>query len=307
MASLKSSESGRSSRWSLESGSTLIGRDRRCEVMLDARTVSRRHAEIYLDGDVYFLVDRDSRAGTKLNGSRLCANRPYRLQAHDTIEICEYIFNFEDSESTDSFEDGSVTDWIHALLDADAEVDEQQQQLWDRYFHRLVDFARVRLGDAPAGSEDEEDVAIRALSCFFRGASAGRFPNLKDRHGLWQLLTTITARQASNQRKKENTQKRGGGRVWTETTVYPAEGDSSQDPRGIYSLSAGEPPPDFLVEMSEQCNLLLAQLPDELKEIARYKLEGFSHAEIAAKIGKVERTVERRLREIRRIWSAHIQ
>ena len=277
-------------------------------MLLSAGTVSRRHAEIFLDGDHFFLIDRESRAGTRLNGTRLSPNRPYRLQAQDKIEICDYTFHFELDESVDSFDAGSVTNWIHALLDADAEVDQQQQFLWNRYFHRLVEFARVRLGRTPPGSEDEEDVAIRALSCFFSGARAGRFPNLKDRHGLRQLLTKITARQASNQRKREFAQKRGGGRVRCDTTLAQSEdSDCSEGVQGINSLSSVDPPPDFLAEMSEQCNLLLARLPDDLKEIARYKLEGFSHAEIAAKIGKVERTVERKLQEIRRIWSAHME
>lgn len=306
MASLKSIEGGRSSRWNVESGSTLIGRDHHCDVPLSDKTVSRRHAEIYLDGEAYFLIDRESRAGTRLNGSRLAPNRPYRLRTQDTIQICDYTFYFVEDELAESFDVGSVTNWIHALVDADSDVDQQQQQLWDRYFHRLVEFARARLGRTPPVSEDEEDVAIRALSNFFCGARAGRFPNLKDRHGLWQLLTKITARQASNQRKRVLAQKRGGGRVHSQCALGATDSDASDGPQGIHSVSGVDPPPDFLAEMSEQCNLLLAQLPDDLREIARYKLEGFSHAEIAAKIGKVERTVERKLHDIRRTWSAHL-
>jgi DNA-directed RNA polymerase specialized sigma24 family protein len=42
---------------------------------------------------------------------------------------------------------------------------------------------------------------------------------------------------------------------------------------------------------------------DELRAIARLKLEGFTNPEIAERLGVVERTVERRLNRIRRQWS----
>jgi hypothetical protein len=40
------------------------------------------------------------------------------------------------------FPDGSVTRWLAPLQEGDPAA---VQQLWDRYFHRLVDLARVRL------------------------------------------------------------------------------------------------------------------------------------------------------------------
>jgi DNA-binding CsgD family transcriptional regulator len=39
-----------------------------------------------------------------------------------------------------------------------------------------------------------------------------------------------------------------------------------------------------------------------LRSIARWKMEGHTNAEIAVKLGRLERTVERKLRRIREIW-----
>ena len=48
----------------------------------------------------------------------------------------------------------------------------------------------------------------------------------------------------------------------------------------------------------------MEMLVDEtLKLVARWKLEGYTNAEIAGRIGCIEQTVERKLRTIRRIWS----
>jgi DNA-binding NarL/FixJ family response regulator len=49
--------------------------------------------------------------------------------------------------------------------------------------------------------------------------------------------------------------------------------------------------------------LLLERLDESLRPIARMKLEGYTNTEISAKLGVVERTVERRLNLIRRIWT----
>ena len=54
------------------------------------------------------------------------------------------------------------------------------QQLWQRYFERLVGLARKKLqGARPAGG-DEQDVALSALASFCRNAERGRFPQLAE-------------------------------------------------------------------------------------------------------------------------------
>jgi len=105
---------------------------------------------------------------------------------------------------------GSVTAWIEQLKAGDAAA---AATLWQGYFRRLVGLARQRLGAAPRGVADEEDVALSAFDSFCRAAAQGRLPHLDDRDDLWQVLMMLTARKAINLIERECSQKRGGGHV----------------------------------------------------------------------------------------------
>ena len=163
--------------------------------------------------------------------------------------------------------------------------------------------ARAKLADAPRRAEDEEDVALSALNSFFEGARQGEFPLLTDRTNLWPLLAKITARKSINQREKVFAQKRGGGKLRGESVF--AKPGQDDDYRGIEGVVGVEPTPEFAAEMAEQCRDLLDQLPTDLRLIAYRKLHGYSNAQIAKEIGRVTRTVERKLERIRALWSAH--
>jgi DNA-directed RNA polymerase specialized sigma24 family protein len=181
---------------------------------------------------------------------------------------------------------GSVTHWIRELQAGNHQA---AQKLWEKYFHRLVGLAHSRLKHLPRRVADEEDVAQSAFASFCRGAEQGRFPQLTDRDDLWQLLVMLTGRKAANLVEKERRQKRGGGKA-------QADVDLEQ-------LIGTEPTPDFAAQVADECRHLLAVLDDaELRSIALWKLEGYTNAEIAQKLGYVTVTVERRLRLIRGIW-----
>src|SRR5262249_7150341 len=72
---------------------------------------------------------------------------------------------------------GSVSEWIGRLKAGDADA---AQQLWERYFRRLVGLARAKLRSAPRRAADEEDVALSAFDSFCQAAAQGRFPQLRD-------------------------------------------------------------------------------------------------------------------------------
>jgi DNA-directed RNA polymerase specialized sigma24 family protein len=198
--------------------------------------------------------------------------------------------------------EGSVTQWISELRIGDA--DQAQQELWNRYFTRLLGLARIKLRDAPRTAEDEEDVAICALQSFFGGVQAGKFPDVHDRMALWPLLAKITAHKALNQRKRQLRKKRGGRHVHSETSMasYEVRGDAI-----LSELAEDDLTPEILVTLSDQCRHLFAALPNEdLRTVARMKLEGHTHAEIARATNVVERTVERRVNLIRTYWSREL-
>jgi RNA polymerase sigma factor (sigma-70 family) len=192
--------------------------------------------------------------------------------------------------------DGSVTVWIGALKAGDPAA---AQPLWERYFRKLVRLARARLRDAPRRAADEEDVALTAFDSFCRGAAAGRFPQLRDRDNLWPLLVVITARKVIDARKHAQRQKYGGGKVRGESAWLDARDGSDHD-GGINLVIGDEPTPAFVAEVAERMQRVLDALGSaELRGVAVWKMEGYSNAEIAKKMGCVERTVERRLKLIR--------
>ena len=195
---------------------------------------------------------------------------------------------------------GSVTHWIGALKAGD---DEAAQRLWERYFDELVRLARAKLGGLPRGEADEEDVALSAFHSFCRGAARGRFPRLDDRHDLWPLLVTITARKVLDQAERLNRKKRGGGRVRGESDVHG--GDPEASGTGLDRVVGREPTPAFAAMVTDECRRLLEALGDEtLRRIALLRMEGYNDPEIAARLGCGLRTVGRKLELIRKTLGA---
>jgi DNA-directed RNA polymerase specialized sigma24 family protein len=137
------------------------------------------------------------------------------------------------------------------------------------------------------------------IASFCRHVEAGRYPEVRDRDGLWRLLVVFTARKAARQVRDQTCPKRGGGAV---VSLSPA-GGGEEDALLVEALSR-EPTPELAVQMVEDCQRLLDALPDdELRTVAVLKMEGHSNEEIAARLGVVDRTVKRRLNAIRRVWS----
>ena len=184
--------------------------------------------------------------------------------------------------------EGSITAWLGKLADGNRQAAEQ---LWRRYFHRLVGLARSKLRDAPRRVADEEDVALSAFDSFLRGAEQGRFPDLADRKGLWALLQTITARKAFQLLRDQQRHKRGGPRARL------AEDAAWEEVLGR------EPSPAVAAEMAEAYRRLLDCLPDpELRSVAVWKMEGCSVEEVARKLDCSPRSVKRMTRLIREVW-----
>jgi DNA-directed RNA polymerase specialized sigma24 family protein len=187
--------------------------------------------------------------------------------------------------------DGSVTHWIGQVKEGGESVAERE--LWDHYFSRLAALARQKLRGLPPHLCDDEDLALSALNSFFIRAKQDGFPHLHDRTDLWQLLAKITVRKTFHRHQNAHAQKRGGGQV-------QANSDFVED---LHKIAASEPTPDMLVIFNEEYQKLMGVLDEELQHVARFKLEGYTNAEIAIAIGRVERTVERKLDHIRKIWA----
>jgi DNA-directed RNA polymerase specialized sigma24 family protein len=194
---------------------------------------------------------------------------------------------------------GSVTHWIQELRAGDPAA---AQKLWQRYFRRLVGLARQKLRAMPRRAADEEDVALSAFDSFCQGAARGRFPTLRDRDNLWHLLVTITARKALLLRRHERRDKRGGGHVRGDSAFQFAAEDGAAE-ADVEQIIGHAPTPEFAAQTAEEYQRLLARLTDaSLRSIAVWKMEGYRNDEIAARLGCVPRTVERKLAVIRTVW-----
>jgi DNA-directed RNA polymerase specialized sigma24 family protein len=176
--------------------------------------------------------------------------------------------------------DDPVTILIEELRYGDPDA---VRALWDRYFHRLVALARKKLRNCRCRAVDGEDAALSALNSFCEWVAEGRCPEMIDRNGLWRLLATFTARKVSRYIRRENSRPCGDGE--------------------LDEVLGREPDPALAAEMAELLERLLAILPDPLLwQVAVLRMEGHAIDEIAERIGRSNKTVDRRLDLIRRLW-----
>lgn len=180
-----------------------------------------------------------------------------------------------------------MSDWIAGLKTGD---ERSVDELWQRYFQRLVKLADRRLPRGIRPVFDGEDVALSAFHSLCAGVVDGRFPELRSRDELWSLLIVITARKALRKGRSEGALKRGGG--WRAESAEVAE------------IAGSEPSPEFAAQVVDETERLVELLgDDDLRALARGKLEGLTNGELAERLGCTVRTVERRLALVRRLWT----
>ena len=104
----------------------------------------------------------------------------------------------------------------------------------------------------------------------------------------------------TDQLDRERQQKRGGGRTVGESAM-PARAEGEQ--AGQLDQIIGREPTEFAALVAEEFQHLLNGLEDEsLRSIAIWKMEGYTNAEIAERLGRSLRTVANKLKLIRMIW-----
>lgn len=177
----------------------------------------------------------------------------------------------------------SVSLWLANMKDGDEAA---VQQIWERYFSRLVALARRALADSPRFSGIEEDVAQSAFKSFYFRAKDGKFPRLDDRDDLWKLLLTITLRKSWRQRRRESK-------------------GITADPYEVNAQLASEAlDPESAAIIVEEFRRLFGKLDKPLlSRVALMKFEGFSNRQIADELDVSIATIERKLRVIRHLWS----
>ena len=178
--------------------------------------------------------------------------------------------------------DASVTMWINAVRQGDASAAEH---LWRRYFQQLMAQARVRMTNVDRSGYDEEDAAISTFHILCSKLQEGHYASLSDRDELWQLMLTVLIRKVGRRVKYQQASKRSSART------------------GQVVFSVDELPAATSDEISEECFELIALLNDSnLEQVALLKFEGYTNEEIAAKLNRTRRTIQRMLNLIRSLW-----
>lgn len=188
------------------------------------------------------------------------------------------------SKSTD------VSHWIDLVKAGDSSA---ANRIWQHYFDRLVRSVRARMYGQNRAISDEEDVVLSVFDSFYNAAENGRFPDLSDRDDLWRLLLRMSARKVVDKRRHDQRQRRGGN-------VKVHSLDQTGDDGSVIEAIGDEPSPEMVIMMEESVAEFFSHLGvGHLRELAGAKLEGYSNAELAERIGCSERTIERRLHLIR--------
>ncbi|WP_165226199.1 ECF-type sigma factor [Aquisphaera insulae] len=187
--------------------------------------------------------------------------------------------------------EGDVTRWIGEMRNGDPE---SVKLLWDRYYGHLVRIARSELQKRyNAEGFDAEDVALSAFHVACRKLGNGRYEGVSRRDEFARLLMRLLFRKMQEYRCAAHRGKRGGGRKNVDGIALAELFDPGY-PEGI-ALSE--------LFMKD----LLEFLPnDQLRLIAIWRLEGYTHLEIADRLYCSVATVKRKLTLIRERWSGQL-
>ncbi len=126
-----------------------------------------------------------------------------------------------------------------------------------------------------------------------KGKKKEKAPFEMNRFGIWAFLSKITIRQAIDFLKHRGREKRGGGKVYTETDMGSLIGEDNWDLDSVIGeLSFHE----FDMVLDE----LLTSLPEEDQSIVVGRMMGYTNREISKKLGCSEKHIRRKIITLRK-------
>jgi hypothetical protein len=117
----------------------LIGRDDRAEIQVLDQGVSRRHAEIFRMGEMFFIRDLDSRNGTFVNEERI---KEELLRDGDEVRIGSTVIAFEDAPPGTSPKDAATVRRVRTSEGAEATTTIHIEEVFAGDVDDLLDPAR---------------------------------------------------------------------------------------------------------------------------------------------------------------------
>ena len=196
---------------------------------------------------------------------------------------------------------GSVTRLVHDLRSDDPALRNTAAQLiWTRYFPDLLELARKNLNRRIRPRVDEEDVLQSMYKSFCLRQQRGEY-DLAGRDAIWDLLVTITLNKVRNVARDQGRKKRDPARE----QAIPGDDEMESQRWALEQMEAAGPSPAEAAVLNEALEHRLEALADpELRQVALWRLESYTDREIADKLGCVERTVERKVKLIKRKWKS---
>jgi RNA polymerase sigma-70 factor (ECF subfamily) len=159
--------------------------------------------------------------------------------------------------------------------------------LYRRYAKRLRQLIRAKCSSELARRVDAEDIMQSVFHAFFRGARGGCY-EVPAGEELWPLLLVI----ALNKIRTQGTYHRAAKR---DVRLTQGLDDADALRSAVSRLEADEPVP-FLNLIAEET---LERMPPSQREIVELRVAGYEVEEIAEKVGRSKRTVERLLQACR--------
>ena len=151
-------------------------------------------------------------------------------------------------------------------------------ELYERYASRLQRYVAPKTG----GMYDADDVVQSAFRTFIASADSRHY-DLPDGQDLWALLVVISLNKLRSRGRYATAQKRAGG----SGPVFAEEAGRENDPSGV-------------IDVRDALN----RLPPLEREFVELRVAGHPVEDIATRLGKSKRTVERLLRACRQALSA---
>ena len=191
---------------------------------------------------------------------------------------------------------GSVTGLLMQLHSTDPAVRNRAiTELVSRYTPDLLGLITARMNQRLQQRVAPEDILQEVFFSFCNRQQRGEY-DLVNRDQFLDLVVTISLNKVCSAAR------------WAQRQRRDVRRDQSLDSPGPADRSPPDPadprvtPPDVVAEIAEEIERLLAGLPPECREVALLRLEGDTTEEIARKVDRTPRTVERRMERIRDLW-----
>jgi RNA polymerase sigma factor (sigma-70 family) len=168
--------------------------------------------------------------------------------------------------------------------------DDAAEALFVRYFERLTSLARGRLSQKLASRTDPEDIVLSVYRSFFIDARDGRFA-LSRGGDLWRLLASMTKHKLLRQVRRHTADRRS---IHLESPIDQLE-------EGRLAVRRQEAAVEDALALADMLECVLSRLDLFGRRVLELRMQGAPLLEIAADTGRSERSVRRKLAQIRQL------